>query len=612
MAKLTFSGPTREADAESARAAAVLAGDPAHVHVIPAEQIIRVYTGADVVTFDPGKESVALTATISDGGVGILGGEAGGALPSKFLSNLSLSAFPPVEKIIIIGASHEALSFGDASKVSAAVSRVQAATGKTVAIESYAVSGHTTAQARAVQWTAALAANAATQRNGRVMVIIACGGNDITPLVPIDSASDYAALDAAVENIEWIIAQVEAQGWDWHLQDLSWRDYNPPACRVNRNAGSWPFVERVDRAITARRYAGYQVRRHPDGSAWGNVYAWMRNNRHLLSGDGIHPSDPDGITAYRNFVCDNVIIPAVMGVRPAVIVPRDETYPITLNVTVNVVESSVTPTVTSSHQGTAYAVLADRGATLTAAQIIAGTGGIAACNLSVTGQYIDTPRAMPTLTGAGGTYDLMTVFVADTTQQSDIGRVPVSATAAPRTLMVFGSATATTSVAGANLLKHDSTPGKTWSGLLDTTGAASPIVVSTPSPFDTSSENGVAGLSALPLFPAGSGTGSWIIGATLSAAVRIDGLTAGGVYQIAAAGVRADASDAGNRITYLNANGVSGSYNASQAASGGVLPSAALNNVVADANGRITMTVSRGSDVSYFAYLGALSVQRTG
>ena len=53
MAKLTFSGPTREADAESARAAAVLAGDPAHVHVIPAEQIIRVYTGADVVTFDP-------------------------------------------------------------------------------------------------------------------------------------------------------------------------------------------------------------------------------------------------------------------------------------------------------------------------------------------------------------------------------------------------------------------------------------------------------------------------------------------------------------------------------------------------------------------------------
>ena len=53
MAKLTFSGPTREADAESARAAAVLAGNPAHVHVIPAEKIIRVYTGTDVVTFDP-------------------------------------------------------------------------------------------------------------------------------------------------------------------------------------------------------------------------------------------------------------------------------------------------------------------------------------------------------------------------------------------------------------------------------------------------------------------------------------------------------------------------------------------------------------------------------
>ncbi len=53
MAKLTFTGPTREADAEAARAAAVLAGDAAHVHVIPAEKVIRVYTGADVVTFDP-------------------------------------------------------------------------------------------------------------------------------------------------------------------------------------------------------------------------------------------------------------------------------------------------------------------------------------------------------------------------------------------------------------------------------------------------------------------------------------------------------------------------------------------------------------------------------
>ena len=53
MAKLTFSGPTREADAEAARAAAVLAGDAAHVHVIPAEKTIYVYTGVDAPVFDP-------------------------------------------------------------------------------------------------------------------------------------------------------------------------------------------------------------------------------------------------------------------------------------------------------------------------------------------------------------------------------------------------------------------------------------------------------------------------------------------------------------------------------------------------------------------------------
>jgi hypothetical protein len=53
MAKLTFTGPTREADAEAARAAAVLAGDAAHVHVIPAEKTHPRLYRADVVSFDP-------------------------------------------------------------------------------------------------------------------------------------------------------------------------------------------------------------------------------------------------------------------------------------------------------------------------------------------------------------------------------------------------------------------------------------------------------------------------------------------------------------------------------------------------------------------------------
>ncbi len=53
MAKLTFTGPTREADAKTARAAAELAGDATHVHVIPAERLIYVYTAEDVQVFDP-------------------------------------------------------------------------------------------------------------------------------------------------------------------------------------------------------------------------------------------------------------------------------------------------------------------------------------------------------------------------------------------------------------------------------------------------------------------------------------------------------------------------------------------------------------------------------
>lgn len=53
MPKLTFTGPSREADAEAARAAAVLAGDAALVQVVPAKATIYVYTAADVPSFDP-------------------------------------------------------------------------------------------------------------------------------------------------------------------------------------------------------------------------------------------------------------------------------------------------------------------------------------------------------------------------------------------------------------------------------------------------------------------------------------------------------------------------------------------------------------------------------
>lgn len=53
MAKLSFTGPNRESAAESARAAADLAGQMVHVRVIPAEKIIWVLTGDDAPVFDP-------------------------------------------------------------------------------------------------------------------------------------------------------------------------------------------------------------------------------------------------------------------------------------------------------------------------------------------------------------------------------------------------------------------------------------------------------------------------------------------------------------------------------------------------------------------------------
>mgnify|MGYP007100123975 CR=1 FL=1 len=71
MANLTFTGPTREADAEAARAAAVLAGDAVHVHVIPAERLIYVYTAEDAPVFDsrPTVSKWQLVQACADAGI---------------------------------------------------------------------------------------------------------------------------------------------------------------------------------------------------------------------------------------------------------------------------------------------------------------------------------------------------------------------------------------------------------------------------------------------------------------------------------------------------------------------------------------------------------------
>lgn len=64
MAKLILSGPTRESDAELARATAVSSGIPVHVHIIPAEESIVVTTGDDV--FVPPSSRIITTEAFRD------------------------------------------------------------------------------------------------------------------------------------------------------------------------------------------------------------------------------------------------------------------------------------------------------------------------------------------------------------------------------------------------------------------------------------------------------------------------------------------------------------------------------------------------------------------
>lgn len=531
-----------------------------------------------------------------DGGNTILAG--GFELHSKLIDRLS-QQMPTVEHVIILGASHEVNSFGTSDLRNNAIARVLAATGKTITISSYAQSGQGTGHLLNSQWPTAKAAELATAPAGpRTLVIVGIGGNDVTPIIPIDGASDEAVLTTGRDRIISVINEIDAIGWDWHLMDLTWRDYNPPACRSNRNLGSYPWVERVNRAINRDYYAGYRRRVHADGSAWGNTYAFTRNNRQYLHTDGNHMTDPVGRAAYRNFIVDNVIVPSILKNAPPVLLPRDETYPLSANISASVVDGTEYVRVTSTHQGTLHVGPAGSSQSALMATDPAVT---------VTGTGID--KQVSVVVGGAGS----AIFVADTGSVSSVQSLTPAHDAV---LFVMRQATPSglqnvndvlSWSAGAKVLAAVNALGQT-------TGISLHYINVGRGASDTL---GVAAMSAPPKFPEGAAAGyhyaayqEGLFDPFLEFELR--GLVPGSTYRITCAGVRTGTTDDGKRGTALISGATEATYNAAQSSSSGNLPHAYIDVVASDAgviNAKIQTTVSL-TDGSRFAYLSAMCVQQ--
>lgn len=329
--------------------------------------------------------------------------------------------------IMITGASQETDALGgginvQSSQVIDAQSRILAATGKNVVIHQYAVSGTNVAHLVSTQWPQIKAAHSSLGGNGKVLVVLASGGNDITPNVPITLPNQHLINQKAA--LLGVIAEIEALGWDWCLSDLTFRDYASPTYQLDRTKGSWAWVTAVSKAINATRQKLWGRNWvYADGTSWLNAYSLTRNNRQMLVSDGIHHTDP-GKTMYRNFLVDNVFVPAITGVPAIEALPRDETFPLVY--TINGVTVSETTLVVSSmatHQGTSHIGVYASGSTPTAAQVVAGngTGFVSKTSATRDGTLIDKAGSQ-TVSGLSGgtTYAIKAVFVSDAGQTSAV------------------------------------------------------------------------------------------------------------------------------------------------------------------------------------------------
>lgn len=282
-----------------------------------------------------------------------------------------------LDRVVIMGASLETDAFGEIAsapspKVIAAENRILALTGRRVSIYQRAVSGANTAHMVSVQWKKFLEENHAFPADGKTLIIIGIGGNDITPNVPILLPNQN--LINQRNALTKVTREIEAKGWDWCLLDLSWRDYNAPSARVDRAMGSWQWIEAVSRPInSSRRKLWNRTWAYENGTSWGDVYTLTRNNRQMLR-DGIHFTS-DGILKYQNYLINAVIVPAITGVPLPQVTVRDETTRLSYKIN-NVIsdEKILQVSTTASHQGTAYIGIYMVDSTPNASEVMAGVG----------------------------------------------------------------------------------------------------------------------------------------------------------------------------------------------------------------------------------------------
>lgn len=530
-----------------------------------------------------------------------------------------------LEHIVILGASLETGAFGGGidtqnTEVVYAQNRIQAATGKSVTIHQYAVSGQDLQGTVSTSLPKALSEQANLPGNGRTLVILGSGGNTIS-----GSAKPTPGQTLINSKSQWLsaIAQIEAKGWDWVLFDLSWRNYDAPRTQYDRGYGSWLWNTQVVKSINAsrNRFWGRQWT-YADGTSWGDLYTLYRNNVQMLA-DEVHPSD---YLVTRNYMIDSVMIPAITGVPLAQRLPRDEVYPLTYSVgTPAVTQRSIAVPSTASHQGVSHVALYAAGSTPTAAQVIAGngTGFVAKVSAGRNGTTIDSAVSQTVVGAADSTpYVVASVFVSDAQQTSAVVTrtattgvgTPVSTTPVVilmRQDSINGGRANTNVLTAANALTD---AGTKIANAVDLSGVPSGIGYVQVTGFNQVNAAGQSAYSVPGFFVAGELNQSWYVDLG-TANVNLTGFTPGRSYKLTFAANRdvpsTDLTRTGDLT--ITAGTVAGgvttqTLNAANPPSG--TTAASINfTITPTAGGVISFSFKRTPGNTGFGYLGGIHIQ---
>lgn len=571
---------------------------------------------------------IGIRGTLADNVIAMLERWANEPLKPTYLNATPAAAVAPLDRVIILGASLETGAFGglvntQSTEIIAAQNRILAMTGKAVTIHQYAVSGQDLNGTVNTSWPKALSEQAALPGNGRTLVIIGSGGNTITGSSRPLSAS---VLSTAKAQLQTMIDQIEAKGWDWCLFDLSWRNYSAPLNQYDRTQGAWPWITGVTRSINAARkklWGRNWV--YPDGASWGDLYALYRNNVQILA-DEVHPSD---YLLTRNYVIDNVMIPAITGVPVDQRFIRDEAYPLGLTTgTPTVSGTTLTLPSMATHQGTLHLALYAAGSNPSAAEVVAGngTGYLTKVAAGRNGTTIDKVVQQGVTAPANSTnYVLAAVFVSDARQTSGVvlnnvtsgvatGGGGGSGSTSPVVMLLRQDKIASprANINQLSVTEDLTTPGLKLANAVRLDGTPSGIGYTQVNGFNQVNAAGQSANLVPGYFQAGELNQSWYVDLG-TANVNLTGFTAGQSYQIMFAASRdvpsTDATRTGD-VTITSgtvAGAATQTLNAANPASGLTAGNVTFT-VTAPANGVIGFQFKRTAGNSGFGYIGGIHI----